>query len=148
MCDSGASHSTVNLAHSVVSAYLHRPGTEAVGSHPLVCSLVKGVFENRPSIPKYQDTWDVDNVLQYLAGWPSVEKLSLKQLSLRLVMLLALLSGQRGQTIHTLKSEDVRLKDDKCVLVFSAVLKQTKPGSHIQPSELELEAFENKKTCV
>ena len=58
-------------------------------------------------------------------------------------MLLALLSGQRGQTIHTLKSEDVRLKDYRCVLVFSAVLKQTKPGSHIQPSELE--AFENKK---
>ena len=58
-------------------------------------------------------------------------------------MLLALLSGQRGQTIHTLKS--VRLKDDKCVLVFSAVLKQTKPGLHIKP--LELEAFKI-KTCV
>ena len=146
MYDSGASHSTVNLARSAVSAYLHRPGTEAVGSHPLVCRLVKGVFENRPSMPKYQDTWDVDNVLQYLAGWPSVEKLSLKHLSLRLVMLLALLSGQRGQTIHTLKSEDVRLKDDKCVLVFSAVLKQTKPWSHIKP--LELEAFENKNFCI
>ena len=61
-------------------------------------------------------------------------------------MLLALLSGQRGQTIHTLKSEDARLKDDKCVLVFSAVLKQTKPGSYIQP--LELEAFENKNVCI
>ena len=61
-------------------------------------------------------------------------------------MLLALLSGQRGQTIDTLKSEDVRLKDDKCVLVFSAVLKQTKPGSHLQP--LELEAFENKNLCI
>ena len=53
MYDSGASHSTVNLARSAVSAYLRRPGTEAVGSHPLVCRLVKGVFENRPSIPKY-----------------------------------------------------------------------------------------------
>lgn len=142
----GASHSTVNLARSAVSAYLQKSGTEAIGSHPLVCRLVKGVFEKRPSMPKYQETWDVDKVLEILETWPEVEELSLKKLTLRLIMLLALVSGQRGQTIHTLKVDDIRLKEERCTLVFSAVLKQTRAGTHLKP--LELKTFENKRLCI
>ena len=112
-----------------------------------MCRVVKGVFEKRPALPKYQETWDVDVVLEFLCTWPTVQTISLKLVTLRLVMLLALLSGQRGQTLHTLKIDDVRLSTDKCVLVYSSVLKQTKPGDHVKP--LELEAFNSEpKLCV
>lgn len=87
----GASHSTVNLARSAVSADVK-----------VVCRLLKGVFEQRPSLPKYTETWDVDTVMDSLAEWPDTHLLSLKQLTLRTVVLLALLSGQRGQSIHSL----------------------------------------------
>ena len=33
----GASHSTVNLARSAVSAYVNIPGTASIGRHPVVC---------------------------------------------------------------------------------------------------------------
>ena len=70
----------------------------------------------------------------------------MKQLTLRLIMLLALVSGQKGQTLPPLKVNDLKLKGSKCVIVISSVLKQTKAGSLVKP--LELESFSNKKLCV
>lgn len=46
LCSLGASHCTANVARSAVSAYLQKPNTESVGSHPVACRLVKGVFES------------------------------------------------------------------------------------------------------
>lgn len=66
------------MARSATSAYMHSPDTEPIGSRPVVCRLVKGVFENRPYLPKYQPTWDVDTVLDYLAKRPEVEVMSLR----------------------------------------------------------------------
>ena len=88
----------------------------------------------------------MDTVIKHLESWPKVEKMTLKQLTLRLIMLLALVPGQRGQTLHTLKVNDLKFKGSKCVIGISAVLKQTKAGSHAKP--LEFEVFSNKKLCV
>ena len=137
----GASHSTVNLARSAVSAYVNIPGTASIGSHPVVCRLLKGVFEQRPSLPKYTETWDVDTVMDSLAEWPDTHLQSLKQLTLRTVVLLALLSGQRGQSIYSSQVEDIKLHDNRCVIVYSSVLKQTKIGRHVKPQEQA--SFEN-----
>ena len=143
---SGASHSTVNLARSAVSAYLNKNGLNAVGSHLMVCRLMTGVFQSRPSLPHYTETWDVDAVLDCLVEWPSLEKIDLKHLSLRTVMLLSLVSGQRGQSLHTLLVDDVKFRDDKCVIVYSSLLKQTRVGHHLSP--LSLERFEEKRLCI
>ena len=76
-----------------------------------------------------------------LAEWPDTYLLSLKQLTLRTVVLLAILSGQRGQSIHSLQVEDIKLHDNRCVIVYSSVLKQTKIGRHVKPQEQA--SFEN-----
>ena len=34
-----------------------------IGKHPLVCKFLKGVFHERPALPKYTATWDVQEVL-------------------------------------------------------------------------------------
>jgi hypothetical protein len=73
------------------------------GTHPLVRRFIKGVFENRPSLPWYSATWDIAVVLKYLGKMHPADKLSLKELTLKVVTLLALLSGQRRQTLHALK---------------------------------------------
>lgn len=62
--------------------------------------------------------------------------MTLKDLTLRLVMLLALLTGQRHQTIHSLDISHMDLKDDKCTFYINKVLKHTKPGKHQKPIEL------------
>ena len=145
--EKGASYSAVNTARSALSSYLTLCEDKTVGSHPVVCRLVKGVFEKRPSLPKYQETWEVDDVLSYLDSLPDIDHLSLKDLTLKTCMLLALLTGQRGQALHSLKREDIKIQHNKCVIVFSEKQKHSKPGVHLEPAHIS--AFpHNSKLCV
>ena len=59
------------------------------------------------------------------------DKLSLKELTLKVVTLLAFLSGQRRQTLHALKVSCMQVSPDKCVFVFDKLLKTSKPGRHL-----------------
>ena len=58
--------------------------------------LRKGIFQEKPPRPKYTEIWDVSIVLIYLQSLSPVDTLSLKELTLKLVVLILLVSGQRG----------------------------------------------------
>lgn len=64
------------------------------GDHFLVKGLMKGFFLSRPTLPKYQFTWDVNKVLGFLKSLSPVQDLSFLDLSKKLAMLFSLLSGQ------------------------------------------------------
>ncbi|CAB3997611.1 Enzymatic poly, partial [Paramuricea clavata] len=64
--ESGVGYSAINTARSALSSILLLPGNVSFGSHPLATRLLKGVFELRPSLPKYQDTWDISVVIIYV----------------------------------------------------------------------------------
>ena len=81
--DRGASVSAVNLARSALSALLPLVSGQTVGSHPDACRLIKGVFEERPALPRYEDTWNVVIVLKYLDQLQEAKHLSLKDLTLQ-----------------------------------------------------------------
>ncbi len=137
--DSGVGYSAVNTARSALSSYLVLPEGCQFGTHPLVRRVMKGVFETRPSLARYSATWDVAVVLRYLAKMHPADKLSLKDLTLKVVTLLALLSGQRRQTLHALKISCMVLTPDNCVFVLDKLLKTSKPGRHL--SHLEFVAY-------
>ena len=135
MFDQGASYSSVNAARSALSTVIPSTNKATIGSSREVYRLVKGVFEARPALPKHTNTWSVDSVLDYMCSLPEIADLTLKQLTLRTVMLLALLTGQRGHALR-LKIGDIRMHHNKCVIVFSSKHKQTKPGAHTEPAEI------------
>ena len=54
---------------------------------------------------------DVSIGLDRLDSLPEVEHVSLKHLTLRVCMLLALVTGQRGHAFHFLKVKDIKLKE-------------------------------------
>ena len=91
----GLSYSVLNIIRSALSTVIF-PHNQSFGRHPLVSRFLKGVFES------YKVTWNVSSVLDYLRKMGPVEHLKLKALSLKTVMLVALLSGQRCQTVHAL----------------------------------------------
>ena len=63
------------------------------------------------------------------------------------VMLLALLSGQRCQTLHCLSVSSMKMSDSKCVFTVDVLLKQSRKGKHLAP--LEFLAFpQNEKLCI
>ena len=61
---------------------------------------MKGVFSLRHPEPKYFVMWDVRQVLNFLKTWEPAESLSLKQLTLKLVMLAALITAARSSAIN------------------------------------------------
>lgn len=97
--EANASYSTLNTARSALSTIITLPGNISVGNHPLVARFLKGVFQIRPAMPRYKQIWDIDIVLNYLRTASPATKLSLKDLTCKVTMLLMLLSGQRIQTI-------------------------------------------------
>ena len=60
---SGLGYSAINTARSALSSVLLLPNNTTFGSHPLVTRFLKGVFELKPSLPRYSVIWDVGVVL-------------------------------------------------------------------------------------
>ena len=144
--DQGLTYSAINCARSALSSYVSLDDGSVVGQNPLVCRLLKGVFQSRPPKPKYSEVWDVQVVLTYLATLHPVESLTLKELTFKLVMLLLLVSDQRGQTIHLLDINNMFVSDNKYTFVIPNHLKQSKPG--VPYPNVVLESFEKPSICV
>ena len=64
---SGLEWSTSPSYRSSISAFHDPIEGFSVGKHPRVCSLLKGIFNERPPIPRYTFIWNVQKVLTYLS---------------------------------------------------------------------------------
>ena len=73
-----------------------------VGSHPFISRLMKGIFNLCPPCTKYVQTSDVSVVLRYWKFLLPAPFLSMKNLTLKLVMLMALVSLSRANLLHKL----------------------------------------------
>ena len=127
----GLGYSAVNTARSALSSFLILENNEKFGDHPLVVRCMKGIFELKPSLPKYNEIWDVRVVLDYLKTFVVSSSLSLKDLTLKLTMLLCLTTRQRGQTIHKFDINYIQDLGDRYRITLHEKLKQTKPGRHL-----------------
>ena len=135
-------YSAINTARSALSSIIMLPGNVSFGSHQLATRLLKGVFELRPSFPKYQDTWDVSVVLKLLEDW-DLDNITLKDLSLKLTMLLAITTSQRIQTLKALFTNNMSLNGDQCRFTFDVLLKTSQPGKHL--NNLVIAAYSKSK---
>ena len=111
----GLTYSGINTARTTLSAFITLEGNFSVGVHPMVQRFMKGVFQTRPALPRYQATWDTSVVLSYLKALHPVEELNLQQLTYKLVMLCALVTGQRSQSIHLMNLSTLQKKTDSYV---------------------------------
>ena len=140
------SYSSLNTARSALSTIITVDGM-SIGNHPLVVRFLKGVFNLRPPVPRYKEVWDVSIVLRFLNTLSPVSSLSLKNLSLKLVMLLSLVTAQRGQTLHLLDINLMSTYDSSIVFTFNKPLKQSNPRTQVKP--LVLKAYTHDESlCV
>lgn len=61
------------------------------------------VSNSPPALPKYDVTWDPEQVFQYFLSQPPSTQLSLPQLYKKLITLLALATGHRMQTLAAIR---------------------------------------------
>ena len=113
----GLSYSVLNTARSALASVIVLEGNQSFGNHPLVSRFLKGTFTTRPALPKYKEVWDVNTVLEHLKTLHPAGTLPLKLLSLKIVMLMAILSGQRCQTIHAITTKDMKVQRIKLCLL-------------------------------
>ena len=144
----GLSYSSINTARSAISSFLSI-GSRKIefGSHKLVCQYMKGIFNLKPSLPRYTSIWDPNKVLKRLSRQQPRRKVSLKVLTLKVVVLLSLLSVQRIQTLHAIRLENVSFTDDFVQIVISEPLKTSTTSRHLEP--LMFKKFDaNKRLCI
>ena len=84
----GVSYSSVNSARSALSSIIKPVCNAPFVKSPLVCRLLKWVFNIRPAFPRYAATWDVTKVFTFIKSKPTLTSCDLKTLSHRLAILL------------------------------------------------------------
>ena len=123
--ENGSSYTAINTARSALSTILCNDQGLTIGKYNSVKRFLKGVFELRPPMPRYQCIWDANIVLEFLKNWFPYEDLPLSHLTHKVVMLLALSSAQRAQTLHVINVNNVSFADDLVEIPIFKLLKQT-----------------------
>lgn len=144
----GYKYGQINTACSALSAVICPNNNVSFGKLLIVKRFMKGVFQLKPVFPKYTMVWDVNKVFNLFRTFSAPEELSLKILTLKLCMLIMLISGgQRSQTLHSIEKENIKfISDDLVYIPIMNVLKQTTVNNHTKP--LKLISYTDKKLCV
>ena len=82
-----AKYSTICTARSALASVVIVPGYKSISDHPLISGFITGVFNTRPTSPKYTYTWDTDILLRYLKELSPNEALTFKLLAHKTVTL-------------------------------------------------------------
>ena len=147
--DKKLSYSAINTARCALSATLivDDQGHHTIGSHPIVSKFMRGVFNMNPPAPRYLEVWDVRVVLNHLRKLAPAGTLSLKQLTHKVVVLIALISAQRAQSLQKLRLDNCQIEQGKIVFYVDELIKQSRPGR--VGCKLELPAYPpDRRLCV
>ena len=144
--EQGLSYSAINTARSALSTFVTLNDNNTLGSNPLVQRFMRGIFNIKPNLPKYVQSWDVSKVLGFINSMGDNTTLSLKQISMKLAMLIALTSGQRVQTLSVLKTNQMFVYDDRVEFNVDSLLKQSRPRYHLKP--MVIMKYSNDRLCV
>ena len=126
----GSSYSSdaLNTFRSALSFFL-KLDFPNLGYDVRITRLFASFYRLRPTFPRYVVTWDVGIVLRFLATWHPPSSLSLRQMTLKTVALVALTASDRAQTIHALRSDMIETDaNGNLVIVVYDRLKTSRRG--------------------
>ena len=95
---------------------------------------------------RYPAVWDVNQVLNYLKTLSPVNEIFLKSLTLKLTMLLAFVTAQRGQSLFLLRVDFMIDNGSSVVFRLQEYVKQSKPGC--KAMVIEIHSFTDLTLCV
>lgn len=124
MSESVNTYGTLNTYRSAISLI----SNHELGDNPAIKRFFKGFSVMKPPSAKYQDTWDPDIVLRYLVELGPNTELKLKDLSMKLVTLIALATAQRLQTICKIKLENIKTYEKEIKIYIPDRIKTSKLG--------------------
>lgn len=128
MFGQGRQYRTVAGYRSALSMSLPAVEGVPVGQHGVIRRVVKGMFHRRPPMPRYTVTWDVAVVLEHLRQAGSNASLSLRLLTLKTCMLLALASPRRQSELSRLELSRMARSTDEVVFTLPGLAKGQRQG--------------------
>lgn len=139
----GAAYGTLNSMRSAISLISHNN----IGQNRSISRFFKGIFMLRPTTPKYDRTWDVNIAFRKIEEWFPLNELTLDCLTERLVLLLALGTANRAQTLASIKLSNIKRNSEGYEIEIRDRIKTSRPGA-CQPL-LVLPVFsENPALCI
>ena len=129
--EEGYQYRSINVYRSSISTTHDKVDGYSVGQHPTVTRLMRGVFNKRPPLSKYSYTWDVHKVTSYISNLDDNDKISLKLLSLKLVMLLALTRPSRSSDLSSLDLKYMKVLPDGIQFDPAELAKQSRPSKPV-----------------
>ncbi|XP_036150166.1 uncharacterized protein LOC105830632 [Monomorium pharaonis] len=141
--EKGAAYGSLNSMRSAISLI----SENNVGKSSNISRLFKGIFMLRPTKPKYDRTWDVNIALRKIEEWYPLKELTLEYLTQRLVLLLALGTAHRAQTLASIKLANIKRNTEEYEIEIPNRIKTSRPGSY-QPLLVLPVYKENPKLCI
>lgn len=120
----GGSYGTINSHRSALSLLLG----SSIGSNESIKRLLKGIFKQKPCIPKYIGTWDPQIVLNHVADWFPNRNLSLDKITKKVCVLLAICTAHRVQTLSLIKVSNIIKGTDSLQIPISDIIKTSGVG--------------------
>ena len=124
------SYSALNVARSALSFFLSHKFS--LGSNDHVQRLFKYFWKLRPSLPRYLVSWDVWKLLSFLKTWHPIKDLSLEQLTLKTLALVAITSSDRAQTLESIDIEQNHMTEDEILFPIYSLLKGSKKNRPVR----------------
>ncbi|XP_068898318.1 integrase/recombinase xerD homolog [Tenebrio molitor] len=113
----------------------------------IVKRFMRGVFKMKPLTTKYRHIWDPKTVLNYIESLGPNSSLSLRQLTMKTVTLLALISGHRLQTLSLIRLENINQSPQGFEIWITDHIKTSRVGGE-QPT-LQVPFFQaNPSLCA
>ena len=124
MFKKGHQVSFINTARSALSFFLSQ--LLDIGEDARIKRLFRFFWRRRPVFPRYLVTWDIKKVLTFLITWHPIAALSYKQLTLKTLMLVAITSSDRAQTLEAIDIEYSEINDKGIYFPIYSLLKGSK----------------------
>ena len=155
--DSGLQSATVrNYKSAIMSIHKGYEDGSSANDGGEIRLLLNGMFNERPPTRKIVPVWELNTVLEYLKGPPfePMAKASLKNITLKTVMLIALASAHRCSEIHSLSFASMTISRAGATLSFVPGFRaKNETSSHLFPTlflpslSTESSVYEDKLWC-
>ena len=128
------SFGAVNAARCALSVLLPTlKNGNTMGKHYWVTRACKSAYKIRPPVPKYPTFWDVSIVFNMIKSWGKNEFMCFEMLAKKLVILILLVTGQRGQLITALLLSELIWTHKGCArFQLKTLMKTAKTGQPLE----------------
>lgn len=119
----GASYGSLNSTRSAIALISERN----IAKDTAIQRFFKGVYNLRPSKPRYFYTRDPETVLTYLENLPTNKELGLRQLTEKTITLLALCTAHRLQTFALIQIDNICQRASGLEITIPDRIKTSRP---------------------